>query len=332
MPNEVKIAPRAGAAAAPLLLFLAAAAAPAAAETIRYNLNWLPQGEHCGFFQAEAAGLYEAAGLDVEILAGGPNVNVNQLVAGGKVDLGMGSSFTALNLANGGIDAVTVAAFFQKSPQTLVAHPGTGVETLADLKDREIMVANFSRQEFWQFLKAEHGFSDSQLAPYAYSAAPFLADEMAVQQGYVTEDAHLLGAEMADPPVSILLADHGFDSYATTVYGMRDWIEDNRDAVQTFLDATAEGYRQCLAGEAEAAKAAILEANPDHSAALFDFKLEQMRARDLVTGDGDLPIGAMDPARWESFVATMVKAGVYPETIAPSSLYDLSFMSQDGAS
>jgi len=302
-------------------------AAPASATEISYNLNWYPQGEHCGFFQAAAGGLYEAAGLDVEILPGGPNVNVNQLVVGGRVDLGMGSSFTALNMAEQGIDAVTVAAFFQKSPQTLVAHPGTGVETLADLRDREIMVANFSRQEFWQFLRAEHGFSDDQLAPYAYSAAPFLANEMAVQQGYITEDAHLLGAEMEADPVSILLADHGFDSYATTVYGMRDWVAANSEAVQAFLDATAEGYRQCLAGEAEAGKAAILEANPDHSAALFEFKLEQMRARNLVTGEADLPLGAMEAARWQSFAETMIAAGVYPETIYVTSIYDLSFMS-----
>ena len=313
-------------------LLLTATVAPARAETITFNLNWLPQGEHCGFFQAEAAGLYEAAGLEVEILAGGPNVNVNQLVAGGRVDLGMGSAFTALNLANGGVDAVTVAAFFQKSPQTLVAHPGTGVETLADLKDRKIMVANFSRQEFWQFLKAEHGFSDEQLLPYAYSAAPFLADRMAVQQGYITEDALLLGAEMPEPPVTVLLADHGFDDYASTVYGMRDWIEANRAEVQAFLDATAEGYAQCLAGEAEEAKAAIMAANPDHSAELFDFKLEQMRARNLVTGEGDLAIGQMEPDRWAGFVATMVKAGVYPASIEAPALYDLSFMSPDDAS
>lgn len=302
-------------------------ATPATATDIRYSLNWLPQGEHCGFFQAAAAGLYEDAGLTVEILPGGPNVNVNQLVVGGRVDLGMGSSFTALNMATQGIDAVTVAAFMQKSPQTLVAHPGTGVETLADLRDRQIMVANFSRQEFWQFLKAEHGFSDDQLAPYAYSAAPFLADRMAVQQGYVTEDAHLLGAEMDEDPVSILLADHGFEDYATTVYGMRDWIEANREAVQAFLDATAEGYRQCLDGDAAAGKAAILEANPDHTAALFDFKLDQMRARNLVTGDAGLPIGAMDAARWQSFADTMIAAGVYPETLDVSAFYDLGFMS-----
>lgn len=295
------------------------------ATDISFNLNWLPQGEHCGFFQAEAAGLYADRGLDVEILTGGPEVNVNLLVAGGRVNLGMGSSFTALNMAANDIDAVTIAAFFQKDPQTLVAHPGQGIETLEDLLDRDIMVANFSRQEFWQFLVAEHGFSDDQLQPYAYSAAPFLADVTAVQQGYVTEDVFLLGAQMEDPPVTLLLADYGFANYATTVFGMRAWIDDNREAVEAFLEATAEGYDQCLTGDPTPAKQAIMEANPEHSAALFDFKLAQMKEMNLVTGEEDLPVGAMSADRWTRFTDTMITAGLYPDTLDPATVYDLSF-------
>lgn len=295
------------------------------ATDISFNLNWLPQGEHCGFFQAEAAGLYADRGLDVEILTGGPEVNVNLLVAGGRVNLGMGSSFTALNMAANDIDAVTIAAFFQKDPQTLVAHPGQGIETLEDLLDRDIMVANFSRQEFWQFLVAEHGFSDDQLQPYAYSAAPFLADVTAVQQGYVTEDVFLLGAQMEDPPVTLLLADYGFANYATTVFGMRAWVDDNREAVEAFLEATAEGYDQCLTGDPTPAKQAIMEANPEHSAALFDFKLAQMKKMNLVTGEEGLPVGAMSADRWTRFTDTMITAGLYPDTLDPATVYDLSF-------
>ncbi|AJE46861.1 ABC transporter substrate-binding protein [Celeribacter indicus] len=302
---------------------------PAAAQDLvplSYHLNWLPQAEHCGFFQAEANGLYEAAGLDVTLLAGGPETNVPMLVAGGAADLGMGSSFTTMNMALEGIEGVTVAAFLQKSPQTLVAHPGQGVETLEDLKDRDIMVANFSRMEFWQFLKAEYGFSDDQLRPYAYSSAPFLADARAVQQGYVTEDAFLLGQEMDAPPVSILLADYGYRDYAATVFGMSDWLEAHRDAVEAFLAASAEGWQQCIAGDYEPAKRAVMAANPDHSAGLFDFKMSQLIDRDMVTGEEDVPIGSMDAGRWSAFADTMKAAGVYPETLDPARAYDLSFL------
>jgi NitT/TauT family transport system substrate-binding protein len=59
-----------------LLLSAALLATPVAAQDLTpltFHLNWLPQGEHCGFFEASAGGLYEAAGLDVTIL-GGPTL------------------------------------------------------------------------------------------------------------------------------------------------------------------------------------------------------------------------------------------------------------------
>lgn len=315
-------------------LVLWASADAAELTPLSYHLNWLPQAEHCGFFQAQATGLYVAEGLDVTLLPGGPDINVPILVAAGKVDLAMGSAFTTLNMANAGIEGVTIAAFLQKSPQTLVAHPDQGIDDLSDLLDKEIMVAPFSRTEFWQFLKAEHGFKDEQLAPYAYSAAPFLADTSAVQQGYITEDAFLLGAQMDQPPVTLLLADYGYEDYASTVFGMRPWLEENSALATAFVKASAAGWAECITGNYEAAMRRVMEINPDHSEALFHFKMTQMIERQMVTGtarsdaggEASLALGAMTAERWSSFTDTMKAAGVYPDSLDPTTAYSLAYL------
>ncbi len=318
--------------AAALLLAASAApfaAAPAhAAESIRFGLNWLPQAEHCGFYEAKEKGLYTAAGLDVTLEPGGPDKNVPLSVAAGKLELGMGSSFTTFNLLKEGVAAETIAAFFQKDPQTLVAHAGQGVSTLEDLKGKPIMIAKFSQFEFWQFLKTKYGFSDDDIRPYTYSAAPFLADPKAVQQGYITEDALLLGKELPEPPVSILLADYGYQNYASTVFGTKAYLEAHKDAVKAFVKATAEGYRLCVTGDYDAAKKAVMAANPDHSAELFDFKIKQMVERGLVAG-GDAEggkIGAMTEARWKDFFDTMAASGVYPADTDYKAVYSLDYL------
>ena len=297
-----------------------------AAEPITFGLNWLAETEHCGFYEAKAAGLYDKAGLDVTLVPGGPDTNVPLLVASGKYQLGMGSSFTTLNLLAQDIPAKTVAAFLKKDPQTLVAHPGQGVSTLEDLKGRTIMIAKFSQQEFWQFLKTKYGFSDEQLKPYTYSAAPFLSDPKVVQQGYITEDAYLLGKVMPEPPVSLLLADYGYQNYASTVFGRTDWIDAHKDAVKAFVKATADGYQACLDGTAKAGEDAILTANPEHTKGLYDFKLKQMKDRKMVTGEDGGPIGQMTDARWTDFFDTMVTSGVYPKDLDYKAAYDMSFV------
>ena len=49
-----------------LIAGLALSGTADAAEKFVYGLSWLPQAEHCGFFQAKAHGLYEAVGLEYE--------------------------------------------------------------------------------------------------------------------------------------------------------------------------------------------------------------------------------------------------------------------------
>ena len=114
----------------------AADGSPDAPVKIRFATDWRAQAEHGGFYQALASGAYAKRGLDVEIVQGGPGVNVPQLLAAGAVDLGMGSnSFIVMNLAREGAPVKAVAAFMQKDPQVLIAHPGTGVDGIAALYD-----------------------------------------------------------------------------------------------------------------------------------------------------------------------------------------------------
>ena len=301
-----------------------------AGEKIRFGLNWLPEGEHCGFFQAKASGLYDRAGLDVELKPGGPDLNTPLLIGVGQLDLAIGTGFTTLNMVEEGIPAVTVAAFFQKDPQTLVAHPDQGISTLSDVKGSPVMVSANARQEFWQFLKLKFGFTDSQLRPFTYSAAPFLADPKAIQQGYITEDALLRGSQMPKPPVILLLADYGFENYTTTVFGLRSFVDKHRDAVRAFIDATRKGYEACMAGDYAAGMKLLLSMNPDHGEALFRFKIKEMKARGLVDG-GDaarLGIGAMTDTRWKSFFETMAAAGVYPPALDYRAAYTLEFVNR----
>jgi NitT/TauT family transport system substrate-binding protein len=217
---------------------------------------------------------------------------------------------------------------FQKDPQTLIAHAHQGVEKLADVKGKPVMIAKFSQQQFWQFLKRKYGFTDDQLRPYAYSPAPFLADEKAIEQGYVTEDEFQLTPHMKEPPVIMLLADYGYQNYATTIFGKKPWIDAHKDAVAAFIKATAQGYQDCLDGKAAVGIALLHKANPDETDELTAFKLKQMKDRGMVTG-GDaatLGIGAMTDQRFKDFFDTMSASGVYKPDLDYKSAYTLDFV------
>src|SRR5690348_17631784 len=86
------------------LAFALAAAPVSAADKLTVGLPWTPQAEFGGFYQAEAEGLYREAGLDVTLQPGGPQVNTQQLLVSGALDMALAANaFDALNAARSNI-------------------------------------------------------------------------------------------------------------------------------------------------------------------------------------------------------------------------------------
>jgi NitT/TauT family transport system substrate-binding protein len=305
------------------LLAVACATPCGAAEKLSFGVHWLPEAEHCGFYQASAKGLYAAKGLDVEIVPGGPDVNMSLQLATGRVDVALSSALAQLKMTAQKIPAITVAAYFQKDPQTIVAHPDPMVKDISDLKGRPMLIGTYSREEFWQWLKAKYGFTDDQLRPYTYNPAPFLADKLAVEQGYVTNDGFLLTEPLGAEPKIFLLADNGYLNYQNTIQVLKTTFDKKPSVIKAFLEASSEGWKQCLAGDFGAAEDAVLNANKDQTKGLFEYSMKEIINRKIAAGEEGLPLGTMTNERWKTFTDAMVGVGVLPKEVDYSSAFTL---------
>lgn len=301
-----------------LLLGLAVsvfAAGPAsAADKVVFGTDWRAQAEQGGFYQALARGFFKDAGLDVTIRQGGPQVNGPQLLASGRLDFCMGSSFVALNFVRQSIPMVAVAAIFQKDPAVLIAHPDQGNDSFEALRGKPIYIGTETRVGFWLFLKAKFGYTDSQIRPYAFSIAPFLIDKKVIQQGYLGSEPYLIEQQGIDPVV-LLLADAGFHAYASMILTSRRLTETKPDVVRRFLAASARGWADYLNGDPTPGNALIKRDNPEMTDGLLAYGRAKMNARGIVeSGDArTLGIGAMTEARFASFFKTMSAQGLYPK-------------------
>ena len=298
--------------------------------TIRFATDWRAQAEHGGFYEALANGEYRKRGLDVQIVQGGPGVNVPQLLTAGAVDMGMGSnSFVVLNMARQGAPVKAVAAFFQKDPQVLMAHPDQGIATIADLKGHPILLSDASVGAFWPWLKAKFGFSDDQIRKYTFNSAPFLADKRVAEEGYVTSEPYTLEKQAGMKPVVFLLADNGYPGYANMVLVPDALIAKNPAAVKAFIEATAQGWRDYLHGDPKPADALIRKDNPEMTQDVLDQAREKMRAYGLVeSGDAASAPGAMTDARWKQVFDMSVSEGIYPASLDYRRAYTLQFLAK----
>jgi NitT/TauT family transport system substrate-binding protein len=318
-----------------LLVALSACSKPAtktsaeAGQTaIRFATDWRAEAEQGGFYEALANGEYAKRGLKVSIVPGGPGVNVPQLVASGAVDMGIGSnSFIVMNLAAEHVPVKAVAAFMQKDPQVLIAHPDAGIKSLGDMKGHPILLSDASVTAFWVWLKAKYGFTDDQVRKYTFNNAPFLADKTIVQQGYVTSEPYTIEKEGHLKPAVFLLADEGYPGYAGMVLVSDKLIASNPAAVKAFVEASAAGWREYLFGDPAPGDALILKSNPEETEDILAQAREKLRTYGIVdSGDAKtLGLGAMTDARWAAFFQMASDRGVYPKVTDYKAAYALGF-------
>ena len=307
---------------------------PGGLTPIRFATDWKAEAEQGGLYEAVAEGLYAQHGLDVKIVQGGPGVNVPQLLAAGSVDLGVGSNaFIVLNLVQAHVPVKAVAAEFQKDPQVLLAHPGTGVVSLADLKGHPILLDDASVTGLWVWLKSKYGFTDSQVRKYDFNNGPFLADKRAAQQGYVTSEPYTIEKQSGEKPVVFLLADNGYPGYAAMILAPDALIAKNPAAVKAAVEATAQGWHDYLYGDPKPADALILKDNPEMTQDVLDQARAKLRSYAIVDGGdaqvgakGTAGIGVMTDARWKAVFDIAAGQGVYPKTLDIKQGYTLQFL------
>jgi len=296
---------------------------------IIFVTDWKAQAEHGGFYEALAEGLYAKRGLDVTIRAGGPQVNVPQLLAGGAADFGIGSnSFISLNLVKQNIPIRAVMAIFQKDPQVLISHPRRDLNSLAEMRGRPILISDAATTSFWPWLKSKFGFTDSQIRKYTFNLAPFLVDPNAIQEGYLTSEPFTIQQQGHFTPKVFLLADYGYPGYANMVLVPQKWIDTNPKAVQAFYDASRDGWYDYLNRDPKPGNALIKRDNPEMSDALIAQAIDKMKRYHLVSA-GDAPafgVGGMIEKHWREFYSTMQKEGLYPKGLDYTKAYDLRFM------
>ena len=259
-------------------------AVPALAQTEKFTFltNWYAESEHGGFYQAQATGLYKAAGLDVTLKMGGPQVNGMQLLAAGQTDCFMGYDNQTISAWEQGITAVTVAAAFQKDPQVLLAHPE--VKKWEDLKGKTILISSAANTTYWPWLKSAYGFTDSQAKPYTFNIQPFVADKNIVQQGYLSSEPFSVEKEAKFKPSVFLLSDYGWPPYSTTIVCMEKTLKERPKAVAAFVKASMQGWKNYMTGDASAANALIKKDNPNMTDDVLAYGIVKMNETGMVMG------------------------------------------------
>lgn len=293
-----------------LAVLLIACSGQPAAPRVRIALNWFPEVEHGGMFAALVLGYYREAGLDVELVSGRPDAPVLPQVAAGRVDFGVADASEVLLARAQGAPVVAVAAGLQHNPRCIMVHEESGVTDLAGLA--AMTLAMSSREPYAAFLRARFTWPDVQVIPYTGSVAPFLLDHRAAQQAYLFSEPLIAAAEGAHVRC-FLVADLGFDPYASLLVTSETMLAEHRDVVAKVTAATVRGW-EAYVRDPSAANAEIRARNGEIGAELLAAGAAALAP--LVQPAG-ARVGSMTPERWQTLAGQLTAVGLLGDGASP---------------
>ena len=247
---------------------------------IRVQLDWFPEPEHGGLYQALAKGYFKDEGLDVTLLPGGSNVLVTQFVATGQAEIGQSATTQVIQAVEGGLPVINIASIFHRMPTGLMMHAENPITSFAQLDGKSIM----ARPEavYIPYLKKKYGINFT-VVPQDFDSGHFLADPNFIQEGFFIAEPYFLeksGAHVKWLP----LWDAGYEP-EVTLFANTKFAAEHPEQLRAFVRAFDRGWKEYLEGDPTAGNDLIKKNNPKADDDFFKYERDQIIKFNLGKGD-----------------------------------------------
>ncbi|MEN9360804.1 MAG: hypothetical protein RL095_2339 [Verrucomicrobiota bacterium] len=269
--------------------------------SLRLQLNWLPEAEHGGYYQALAEKLFEKSSLRIEIHPGASGMPVETEVASGRSAFGVIAADKLLQVQENGLRLRPLLAPIKHSPRCLLVRQDSPVRSFDSVKEAKTLSLNTSLP-FWKWLCHRHPELQKS-STVAYNQQLFLGGQADLIQGYANSEPILFEAKKVKCR-SLLVSDTGFDPYAAMLVCSENLAKTQPELVQAVTDAARLGWLSYLQSPAPA-HALIAQQNP----AVAEH-LEASAAALKPFCDKGETFGAIDPERMKKLASQLRQAGV----------------------
>jgi NitT/TauT family transport system substrate-binding protein len=303
-----------------------------AADNLKMIMNWTADSAHLGFAVAQVNGLYEEAGLNVELEEGRGSAIAAQLVATGQADIGYADAGAILNVASKGAPIKIISTIWKSGQFGIISLADSGIKTPADLKGKKVAVAPGSAQSaLMPLLLKENNLTESDVQIVSANQNAFLGLLTSGEVAAVAETPENVVVPLAVEGIkasNMYFYDYGVPLVSLSLVVRDDKLQANPDVYKRFVTATAEGWKQAMEDPA-AAVAAVQKVFPDvqkttdalMQGATYSFKSV------CPGGTGD-EIGATDAATWDKIYEVMTSATDLPKDKPITDYYTLAELPQ----
>jgi NitT/TauT family transport system substrate-binding protein len=268
------------------------------------------------------AKIFEAEGIEVEVTSFRGDAQLQQALAAGSLDVGLGSG-PGLGFRAKGAPAIGVAAMYGPPANLALVLPfGSPIRTIADLKGKRIgvttvgsltdwLVRELSRQQGW-------GSDGIQILALGQMQARLAAIQRGELDGMVIEAATGYELEEAGKAKNFLLfGDIAKDFYTHVIFATDDLIEKRPDLLRRFLRGWFKTIAFMRANKdfAVASEAKTIEVKPSIAAKIYDAQISGFSAD-----------GAWNPAAIDVIRHSLKELGILSVVPEAKAIYNDQFV------
>jgi putative hydroxymethylpyrimidine transport system substrate-binding protein len=266
------------------------------AQSVSLMLDWFPNADHVGLYQALAGGEFAKAGLDVHVQVPTDPATPLQLLAAGKIDVAISYEPELLLARDKGAPLVAIGAIVQRPLTSIVSLGSKHITTPAQLRGKRVGDAGIPYQHAYLttiLQRANVPVSSVKEINVGDNLVPAMLSGRvdATIGAYWNYEAIQL--QQAGRRTNVIhVEDVGVPNYDELVLVTReDEIANRTNILRRFIQALARGY-EAVRADPPAGVGALVRANPSLSSKL---QLASVRA----TLSSFFPSGANQPWGWQ---------------------------------
>lgn len=222
--------------------FLFAPVAAHALEKTSIVLQWLPQAQFAGFYMAQDKGFYEEAGIDLEIISGGPDVLASDCLESCKAEFATMFLSTGLQ-RRATLPIVNVGQIVQHSSLMLIVMKSSGIERIEDLGWKKVGLWANEFQIQARALFKERGLKVT-VVPQSNSLDLFMRGGVHAASGMWYNEYHTLlsyGLEESEL-LPFFFSDYGLDFPEDGIYCLEKTANEKPELAKALVQATVRGW------------------------------------------------------------------------------------------
>ncbi|MEK7641621.1 MAG: ABC transporter substrate-binding protein [Patescibacteria group bacterium] len=239
---------------------------------VRVQAGWLLNGEFANVCSAIVNGYYRDAGMDVELLPGGPTgasfiVATNAVALDDSITLGIDGDLVPLirgkarTVQEGQIQVKVFGAFWNENPYGFMVRTDSGLTSIKDFAKRKPDGSKYkigvTADSVIQYAIAKYigvPVEELELVIVGFDASPFLSKQVDALAGYWTTQAYEL--DKAGIAYTFLSSSEipGFDQPSMIAVASEKTIREKKELLVAWLNATNKGVGFVVANPEKAAE------------------------------------------------------------------------------